>query len=169
MRREDTTNYRESDKLKNPRRVAAGQDGAIYVTDINAHCLLEFDKDGRLTKTVQNEFQSPFYIKSINNRLYVPDCAKNVVNILDTDCNVIGTIPTKECPGPLDITEGDNGLYVVGVEMAEEEEEKEEEEIYKGKICIYTCAPNGEFRCHCNIQPSSVTLSWCSGICFDCI
>ena len=141
-------------KLRSPRGVATGPDGAIYVTDDEAHCLLKFDKDGRLLKTVQNEFQSPYFIKSINNRLYVSDSAKNVVKVLDTDCNVIGTIPTKECPKLHDIAEGEARLYVVG--GGED-----------GKIGVYTCAPNGEFRHHLNIQPSSVTLSSPWGICFD--
>ena len=144
----------ESDKLF-PRGVATGPDGAIYVTDTGTHCLLKFDKNGRFLKTVQNEFHSPCFIKSINNRIYVSDCAKNVVKILDLDCNVIGTIPTKECPNLNDVAESDDGLYVVG--GGEE-----------GKIGVYTCAPNGEFRCHLNIQPSSVTLSYPMGICFDC-
>ena len=143
------------DKFRSPAGVATGPDGAIYVTDEDAHCLLKFDKDGRLLKTVQNEFKEPCFIKSINNRLYVSDRDKNVVKVLDNDCNVIGTIPTKECPEPFDIAEGDDGLYVVG--GGEE-----------GKIGVYTCAPNGEFRRHLNIQPSSVTLSFPRGICFDC-
>ena len=145
----------KNDKLRSPRGVATGPDGAIYVTNDEAHCLFKFDKDGRLLKTVQNEFQSPYFIKFINNRLYVSDLAKNVVKVLDTDCNVIGTIPTKECPAPFDITEGEDGLYVVGGGK-------------EGKIGVYTCAPNGEFRRHLNIQPSSVTLSNPRGICFDC-
>ena len=144
----------KNDKFQSPAGVATGPDGAIYVTDEDAQCLFKFDKDGRLIQTVQNEFQSPSLIKLINNRLYVSDCAKNVVKILDTDCNVIGTIPTEECPKPLDIAEGDDGLYVVG--GGEE-----------GKIGVYTCAPNGEFRRYLNIQPSSVTLSNPCCICFD--
>ena len=144
-----------SDKLQHPHGVATGSDGAIYVTDDDAHCLFKFDKDGRLIKTIQNKFQSPFLMKSVSNHLYVSHCAKNVVKILDTDLNVIGTIPTKECPEPYDIAESDDGLYVVG--GGEE-----------SKIGVYTCAPKGEFRRHLNIQPSSVTLSWPSGICFDC-
>ena len=145
----------ENEKMRDPRGVATGPDGAIYVTDDSAHCLFKFDKDGRLLKTLQNEFQSPFFIKSINNRLYVSDRDKNVVKILDLDFNIIGTIPIKECPYPFDIAEGDDGLYVVG--GGEED-----------KIGVYTCAPNGEFRHHLNIQPSSVTLSYPEGICFDC-
>ena len=47
----------ESDKLQCPRGVATGPDG-VYVTDTGTHCLLKFDKDGRLLKTVKNEFQS---------------------------------------------------------------------------------------------------------------
>ena len=144
----------KNEKMQNPYGVATGPDRAIYVTDVSAHCLFKFDKDGRLLKTLQNEFQRPCFIKSINNRLYVSDSGKNVVKILDMDFNVIGTIPTKECPKSFDIAEGDDGLYVVGWE--------------EGKIGVYTCAPNGEFRRHLNIQPSSVTLSWPRGICFDC-
>ena len=143
------------DKFQSPSGVATGPDEAIYVTDPSAHCLFKFDKDGQLLKTVQNEFKLPYFIKSINNRLYMSDSAKNVVKVLDTDCNVIGTIPTKECPEPRDIVEGDDVLYVVGGGK-------------EGKIGVYTCAPNGEFRRHLNIQPSSVTLSYPWGICFDC-
>ena len=141
--------------MRDPHGVAIGPDGVIYVTDDSAHCLFKFDKDGRLLKTLQNKFQSPYFIKFINNLLYVPDCDKNVVKILDLDFNIIGTIPTKECPKPLDIAEGEDGLYVVGGKK-------------EGKIGVYTCAPNGEFRHHLNIQPSSVTLSYPWGICFDC-
>ena len=145
----------ENEKMRYPHGVATGPDGAIYATDDRADCLFKFDKDGQLLKTLHNEFQTPYFIKTINNQLYVSDYDKNVVKILDLDFNVIGTIPTKECPKPFDIAEGDGGLYVVGGGEF-------------GKIGVYTCAPNGEFRHHLNIQPSSVTLSWPSGICFDC-
>ena len=145
----------QHEKMGSPSGVATGPDGDIYVTDVNAHCLFKFNENGRLLKTLQNEFQSPFFIKSINNRLYVSDHGTNIVKILDLDFNIIGTIPTKECPEPLDIEEGEDGLYVVG--WGEE-----------GKIGVYTCAPNGEFRRHLNIQPSSVTLSRPRSICFDC-
>ena len=144
----------KNEKMQSPRGVATGPDGAIYVTDVSTHCLFKFDKDGRLLKTLRNEFRIPRFIKSINNRLYVSDCVKNVVKILDLDFNVIGIIPTKECPESLDIAKSDDGLYVVGRK--------------EGKIGVYTCAPNGDFRCHLNIQPSSVALSSPMGVCFDC-
>ena len=69
----------ENEKMRKPRGVATGPDGAIYATDVDAHCLFKFDKDGRLLRTLQSKFQSPRFIKSINNRLYVSDCDKNVV------------------------------------------------------------------------------------------
>ena len=121
----------KNEKMQSPHGVATGPDGAIYVTDVDAHCLFKFDKDGRRLKTLQNEFGKPCFIKSINNRLYVSDGNKNVVKILDLDFNIIGAIPTKKCYKPFDIAEGDDGLYVVGRE--------------EGKIGVYTCAPNGKF------------------------
>ena len=141
----------ECDKFRDPRGVATGPDGAIYVTDSSAKCLFKFNKDGRLLKTLQNALKCPLFIKTIKNRLYVSDRGNNLVKIFDTDCNVIGTIPTNECHSLYDITEGDDGLYVVGGD----------------KISVYSCAPNGDFIRHLNIQPSSVKLSAPWGICFD--
>ena len=92
------------------------------------------------------------FIKTTKNRLYASDYDEDLVKIFDADCNMIGTIPTNECHGPYDITEGDDGLYVVG----------------NNRISVYSCAPNGEFIRHLNIQPSSVKLSDPRGICFDC-
>ena len=126
---------------------------AIYVTDDGAQCLFKFSKKGTLLKTVQKKLKCPYFIKTIKNLLYVSDYDNNLVKIFDTDCNIIGTIPTNECPTPFDIAEGDDGLYVVGE---------------GGKIGVYSCAPNGDFIHHLNIQPSSVKLSAPWGICFDC-
>ena len=142
----------ECDKFQDLCGVATGPDGATYVTDRGAECLFKFSKDGRLLKLVQNKLKDPYFIKTIRNQLYVSDHDNNLVKIFDTDCNVIGTIPTNECPKPYDIAEGDDGLYVVG----------------GGKIGVYSCASNGDFIRHLNIQPSSVKLSGPMGICFDC-
>ena len=142
----------ECGKFQYPRGAATGPDGAIYVTDDGAQCLFKFNKEGRLLKAVQNELKCPYFIKNIKNQLYVSDHDKNLVKIFDTDCNVIGTIPTNECPKPFDIAEGDDGLYVVGGD----------------KIGVYSFAPNGDFIRHLNIRPSSVKLSGPRGICFDC-
>ena len=143
----------ECDKFRQPRGVATGPDGAIYVTDHGAQCLFKFNKEGRLLKTVQNELLCPYFIKTIKNQLYVSDYDNNVVKIFDADCNVMGTIPTNECPRPFDVAAGDDGLYVVN--------ERD------NQISVYSCAPNGDFIRHLNIQPSSVKLSRPWGICFD--
>ena len=140
----------ECDKFQDPCGVAAGPDGAIYVTDDEAECLFKFDTRGRLLKTVCNELQAPFSVKIIQNQLYVADNASSQVKIFDMDCNVIGTIQTKECPNPCDIAEGPDGLYVAG----------------EKKISVYRCAPNGNFIRHLNIQ-SSLNLSEVWGICLD--
>ena len=140
----------ECDKFKKLRGVATGPDGAIYVTDIDAKCLFKFDKEGKLLKTVQNNLRKPFSVKIIRNQLYVADYSSNLVEIFDTDCNVVGTIQTKECPHPYDIAVGEDGLYVVG----------------SGKIAVYRCAPNGEFIRHLYTNPS-LNLSNMYSICFD--
>ena len=75
----------------------------------------------------------------------------SLVKIFDMDCNVIGTIQTKECPNPWDIAEGPDGLYVAGAK----------------RISVYSCTPNGNFIRHLNIQPSSLQISDFWGICFD--
>ena len=139
----------ECDKFKVPRGVATGPDGAIYVTDSGAQCLFKFDKEGKLLKTVQNNLKNPISVKIIQNQLYVADHNSDLVKIFDTDCNVVGTIPTKECP--YDIAEGEDGLYVVWS---------------GGKIAVYRCAPNGEFIRHLNTNPS-LNLSYIRSICFD--
>ena len=141
----------ECDKFKSPHGVATGPDGAIYVTDSGAQCLFKFDTEGRLLKTVCNELQAPVSVKVTENQLYVADHGSSLVKLFDMDCNVIGTIQTKECPNPWDIAQSPDGLYVAG----------------KKKISVYRCAPNGTFIRHLNIQPSSLNLSEFWGICVD--
>ena len=85
----------ECDKFKHLRGVATGPDGAIYVTDSDAKCLFQFDKEGTLLKAVQNNLNIPLSVKIIQNQLYVADHS-DLVKIFDTDCNVVGTIQTKE-------------------------------------------------------------------------
>ena len=90
-------------------------------------------------------------MKIIRNQLYVADYSSDLVKIFDTDCNVVGTVQTKECPKPADIAVGEDGLHVVGI---------------GGKIAVYRCAPNGEFIRHLNTNPS-LNLSEIHSICFD--
>ena len=140
----------ECDKLTDPRGVATGPDGAIYVTDY-AGCLFKFDEKGRHHKTVRNELKRPLFLKIIHKQLYVSDRDSDLVKIFDTECNVIGTIHTKECHVPHDIAESEENLYITG----------------SSAIAVYTCAPNGTFVRHLNLQPSSVQLQFPVGLCFD--
>ena len=141
----------ECDQFQDPSGVAVASDGAIYVADIDAKCLFKLNSKGQLLKTVRNELREPSSVKIIGNRVYVVDCASQLVKIFDMDCNVVGTIQTKECPGPMDIAQGPDGLYVAG----------------ERKISVYRCAPNGVFIRHLNLTPSSLKLSQFNGICID--
>ena len=141
----------ECDQFQHPRGVAVASDGAIYVTDVNAKCLFKFNSKGQLLKTLRNVLQKPFSVKIIGNRVYVVDRASQLVKIFDMDCNVVGTIQTKECPKPGDIAQGQDGLYVA----------------CEKKISVYRCAPNGAFIRHLNLTPSSLELSQFYGIYID--
>ena len=141
----------ECDQFQDPRGVAVASDRAVYVTDVDAKCLFKLNSKGKLLKTVRNELQEPYSVKIIDNRVYVVDCASQLVKIFDMDCNVVGTIQTKECPKPGDIAQGPDGLYVAG----------------ERKISVYRCAPNGAFIRHLNLTPSSLKLSEFNGICID--
>ena len=134
----------ECDQFQDPRGVAVASDGAVYVTDVIAKCLFKLNSKGQLLKTVRNELQWPYSVKIIGNRVYVVDRDSQ---IFDMDCNVVGTIQTKECPKPRDIAQGPDGLYVAG----------------ERKIGVYRCAPNGVFIRHLNLTPSSPELSQFNG------
>ena len=141
----------ECDQFQDPCGVAVASDGAVYVTDVSAKCLFKLNSKGKRLKTVRNELQSPYSVKIIGNRLYVVDRDGQLVKIFDMDCNVVGTIKTKECPKPMDIVQGPDGLYVAG----------------EREISVYRCAPNGVFIRHLNLTPSSLELSEFNGICID--
>ena len=140
----------ECSEFQEPQGVATAPDGAIYVTDMGAQCLFKFDMKGKLLKTVCNELQYPISVKIIQNELYVVDFKYNSVKIFDMECNVVGTIQTKECSLTADIALGPDGLYVAS----------------SGKISVYECSPNGKFIRHLNI-PSTLLKTYFNGICFD--
>ena len=141
----------ERDEFHDLRGVAVASDGAVYVTDVGAKCLFKLNSKGKLLKTVRNELQEPYSVKIIGNRVYVVDYASQLVKIFDMDCNVVGTIQTKECPKPMDIAQGPDGLYVAD----------------ERKISVYRCAPNGVFIRHLNLTPSSLERSEFRGVCID--
>ena len=138
----------EHDRFRDPRAVAAGRDGTIYVTDsFSYYGMFKFDNKGNCLEAIQHELKKTFSVKVIQNQLYMTDHS-GLVKIFDTNYKIVGTIQTKECPEPYDIAVGEDGLYVVGG---------------CGKIAVYRCARNGEFIRHLNTDPS-LNLS---GICFD--
>ena len=141
----------QCDQFQKPCAVATDHEGTVYVTDWSAQCLFKFGKEGRLLKSVRNELKCPYFIKNIKNQLYVSDYDNEQVKVFDTNCNVIQTISTRECPKPYDIAGCDNCLYVVGGD----------------KIGVYSQS-SGDFIRYVNIKPSSVKLSHPRGICFDC-
>ena len=105
---------------------------------------------------VQNNLKSTYSVKygrvrSTQRWLFINDYSSELVKIFDTDCMVVGTIQTRECPHPYDIAVGEDGVYVVGD---------------GGKIAVYRCAPNGEFIRYLNTNPS-LNLSNMYSICFD--
>ena len=139
----------ECAEFRGPRGVATAVDGAIYVTDTCGQCLFKFNPKGKLLKTVCNELQMPYSVKIIQNQLYVVDSDSQLVKIFDMDCNVVGSIQIRECPDPMDIAEGPDGLYIAGEQ----------------RISVYS--HDGVFIHHLNLQPSSLKLSRFRGICFD--
>ena len=139
------------DGFQNPRGVAVAPDGAVYISDVGAKRLFKFNPNGELLKTVPTKLKSLLPVKIIDNQLYVVDCDSQQVLLFDTDCQLVGTIKTKECPEPRDVAKGPHGLYVAG----------------EGVISVYQCAPNGVFSHHLNLTPSSLEFSWFRNICCD--
>ena len=138
----------ECDKFQCLRGVAVGPDGAVYVTDIDAHSLLKFSKDGKLCKTVQN-LGRPLFVKTIQGQIYASDYDNDEVKIFDVDCNAVGSIATSEYPGPIDIAEHDGNLYVGSS--------------WKKSIDVYQCNPGGKYIRHVNIKECKRSR----GLCFD--
>ena len=137
----------ECDKFQHPSGVAIGPDGAVYVTDGDAHSLFKFSEDGKLCKTIQ-KLESPYFINTIQGHVYVSDYGNDEIKIFDVDCNAIGSIATSEYPGPVDIAEHDGNLYVGSV---------------MDSIDVYQCNPGGKYIRHVNIKECESSR----GLCFD--
>ena len=136
------------DEFRDPRGVATGPDGAVYVTDIDALCLFKFSKDGKLCKSVKIHGWTPF-IAIIKDQLYVSDYNNNEVKIFDMDYNAVGSINTSDYPQPKDIAEHNGHLYLGSNG--------------KRSIDVYQCAPGGKYIRQVNIKECKYNR----GLCFD--
>ena len=120
----------ECEHLQKPTGVAAGPDGAVYVSDNRTECLFKFNKDGKLLCQTAQMFKNPIFVKIIHDKVYASDKLLNKVSIFDLDCNAEGSIDTGAFSLPKGIAEYDNKLYV-GSDG-------------KRSVNVYQCHPGGK-------------------------
>ena len=96
----------------------------IYVTDIHNHCLLKFDKTGKLLKSVgqkgsgEGEFKGPYGITVVGDQVFVCDGSNNRLQVFTTDLVFVRQIGSGGSGNgqfncPTDITHDEEGnLYV---------------------------------------------------------
>ena len=78
-----------------PMGVAVDKDDNIYVSDMHTTFIIKFSKEGNLIKvvgrkgTLPGEFDSPSFIKIINDKLYVCDRGNNRFQILDSELEYV--------------------------------------------------------------------------------
>ena len=111
-------------KFINPTGVAVDEDDNIYVIDSGNSSLFKFSKEGKLMKTVRQrgtrpgEFSNPIFIKIFNDQLYVCDCGKQRVEILNTELEYVNGFGCRgngdgQFESPTDIAQDRMGnLYV---------------------------------------------------------
>ena len=112
------------EKFSNPTGVAVDKDDNIYVADYSNSSLFKFSKEGKLMKVVgrkgnrPGEFNSPNFIKVINDRLYVCEHGNHRVQILNTELKYVDSFGCHGNGGgqfksPNDIAQDRTGnLYV---------------------------------------------------------
>ena len=96
----------------------------IYVTDNGNHCLLKFDKTGKLLKSVgqkgsgEGEFDRPLGITIVGDQVFVCDFLNNRLQVFTSDLVFVRQFGSRgrgngQFNGPLDITHDEEGnLYV---------------------------------------------------------
>ena len=117
----------KNEALPSPRGIAVDGDN-IYVTDADYHCLLKFDKTGKLLKSVgqkgsgEGEFNQPYGITVVGDQVFVCDSSNNRVQVFTTDLVFVRQIGSRgsgngQFNDPYDITHDEEGnLYVTDTE-----------------------------------------------------
>ena len=141
------------DSIRDPRGVATGSDGSVYVTDCTvffaAGTLSKLNEAGKVVNQTTRCLSNPRFAKIINDKIYVSNFSKNEIQIFDTECNLKGSIDTSGYPRTTDIAEYNGLLYVSSDE--------------KKSIDVYQCYPGGKYVRHVNIKECKVMR----GLCFD--
>ena len=142
-------NELKCDSIQSPRGVATGSDGSVYVTDGEAGTLSKLNDAGKVVNQTTQCLSRPLFAKTINDKIYVSNWAKNEIQIFDMECNLKGSIDTSGYPKTKDIAEY-NGLLYVSSDG-------------KKSIDVYQCYPGGKYVRHVNIKE----CKWMRGLCFD--
>ena len=137
------------DSIQDPRGVATGSDGSLYVTDREAGTLSKLSEAGKVVNQTTQCLSCPLFAKIINDKIYVSNWAKNEIQIFDMECNLKGSIDTSGYPWTKDIAEYNGLLYVSSY--------------VKKSIDVYQCYPGGKYVRHVNIKECKEMR----GLCFD--
>ena len=112
-----------NEALASPNGLAVDRDN-VYVTDDRNHCLLKFDKTGKLLKRVgqkgrgEGEFNTPFGITVVGDQVFVCDCLNNRLQAFTSDLVFVRKFGSQGSGNgqficPYDITHDEEGnLYV---------------------------------------------------------
>ena len=110
------------DRLHNPYGVAVCNDGEMFVTDVDSHRLFKLSCDGTFKAAGgrgedPGQFDHPYGITLISNKLFVCDRNNYRVQVYDTDLNFLDSFGTRGSGegefSPSDIsTDRDGCLYV---------------------------------------------------------
>ena len=104
-------------KLSNPTAIAMDQDGCVFVSERDAHCVTKFDAEGKLLKTTRGSkvvtLSHPCGIELLNEHLYVCDGGNNQVKILDKELNFVDSFSAFVSPSPAHVCASSRGIVYI--------------------------------------------------------